>query len=116
MGCRLYFPMSADPLGGANGSYRLVRHVESGLGGAAQQPIPGVAGVDNTLDTDDGPGVDLPVPVVEFVSGIENADGAPFVAVATLVMAVVRAERRRGGSKFRDILMQGRLVALDLDD
>jgi hypothetical protein len=103
-------------MGGADGSDRLVRDVEGGLGGAVQQPVSSVAGVDNAFDADDGLGVDLPVVIVEFARGIEDADGAAFVAVAALVTAVVRAERRRGGGELRDVLVQGRLVALDLDD
>lgn len=108
--------MPADRLGGAARSYRLVREIESGFAGAVQQPVPGVAGVDNTLDADDGLGVSLPVAVVELTSRIKDTDGAAFVAVAAFVMAVVRAERRRHGGKLSQILLQAWLIALDLDD
>ena len=115
VGCCLDRPMGADRLGGLAGIDRLVRDVEGGFAGAAQQPVAGVAGVDDTLDTDDGLGVALPVAIVEFASGVEDTDGAGFVAVAALVMAVVRAERRGRGGQLGNILLQGRLVALDLN-
>ncbi len=108
--------MRADGLGGAAGRDRRVRDVEGDLGGPAQQPGAGVAGVDDTLGTDDGLGMGMPVAAVEFAGGIEDGDGAAFVAVASLVVAVVRAERRRGGGDPGDLLVQGRLVALDLND
>jgi hypothetical protein len=108
--------MRADRMGGADGIDRLVRDVECGLSSAAQQPVSSVAGVNNAFNTDDDLGVDLPVVIVEFPRGIEDADGAAFVAVAAFVMAVVRTQRRRGGGELRDVLVQGRLVALDLDD
>jgi hypothetical protein len=60
--------------------------------------------------------VGFPVGIVEFAGWIEDGDGAAFVAVAPLVAAVARAERRRGGGDLRDNLVQGRLVALDLDN
>ena len=103
-------------MGGADGIDRLVRDVECGLSSAAQQPVSSVAGVNNAFNTDDDLGVDLPVVIVEFPRGIEDADGAAFVTVAAFVMAVVRTQRRRGGGELRDVLVQGRLVALDLDD
>ena len=108
--------MGADRLCRTAGSNWLVRDVECGFAGAAQQPVAGVAGVDDTLDTDDSLGVSLPVAIVEFASGVADADGAGFIAVATLVMAVVRAERRGRGGQLSNILQQGRLVALDLND
>jgi hypothetical protein len=116
VGCRFDRPMRADRLGRAAGSYWLVREVEGGFAGAAQQSVAAVAGVDDTLDTDDGLGVALPVAVVEFAPRLEDADGAGFIAVASLVMAMVRAERRRHGGEVDDILVQGWLVALDLND
>jgi hypothetical protein len=85
--------MCAARRGGAEGRDRRVGEVEGGLAGTAQQPGPGIAGVDDALDTDDGLGVGLPVVIIEFAGGIEAADGAAFVAVAPFVMAVVRTER-----------------------
>jgi hypothetical protein len=58
----------------------------------------------------------MPVGVGQRVGGIEDGDGAAFVAVATLVVAVGRPERCRGGRDFLNLLVQGRLVVLDPDD
>ena len=82
----------------------------------AQQPGLGVAGVDVALDPDDGDDVRMPVGVGQRVGGIEDGDGAAFVAVAALVVAVGRPERRRGGRDLLDLLVQGRLVVFDPDD
>ena len=83
--------MCTDCLGGADGGERFVRDVECGFRGAAQQSGPGAAGVDNTLDTDDGGNKVFPVAIIEFVSGIEDGDGAAFVTAARLVVRMVRA-------------------------
>ena len=47
-----------------------------------------------------------------------SSRGSSFAApaVAALVAAVGRPERRRGGRDLPDPLVQGRLVGLDLDD
>jgi hypothetical protein len=82
----------------------------------AQQPGPGVAGEDIALDTDDGGDVGMPVGVGQFAGRIEDGDGAAFVAVAALVAAVGRPDWLRGGGDFLDLLVQGRLVVLDLND
>jgi hypothetical protein len=116
VGGRLDHPMRADGLGGAGGGDRRVRDVQGGLGGMAQQPGPGVAGEDIALDPDDSGDVGMPVGVGQFAGGIEDGDGAAFVAVAALVAAVGRPDRLRGGGDFLDLLVQGRLVVLDLND
>ena len=54
----------------------------------------------------------MPVGVGQFAGGIEDGD----VAVATLVVAVGRAGRRRGDGDPLDLLVQRRLVVLDLND
>jgi hypothetical protein len=82
----------------------------------AQQPGLGVAGVDVALDPDDGGDMRMPVGVGQTVGRIEDGDGAAFVAVAALVVAVGGPERRRGGRDLLDLLVQGRLVVLDPDD
>jgi hypothetical protein len=82
----------------------------------AQQPGAGVAGEDIALDADDGGEVGMPIGIGQFVAGIEDGDGAAFVAVAALAVAVGGAERRGGGGDLRDLLVQGWLVILDLDD
>jgi len=78
----------ADGLGGAGGGDRRVRDVEGRLGGVAQQPGLSVAGVDAALDLDDGGDVWMPAGVGQRVGGIEDGDGAAFVAVAALVVAM----------------------------
>ena len=54
----------------------------------AQQPGLGVAGVDVTLNPDDGGDMRVPVGAGQLVCGIEDGDGAAFVAVATYVVAI----------------------------
>jgi len=114
--CCFDHPMRANCLGRAAGIDWLVGDIEGGFAGAVQQPVPGVAGVDKTLDTDNGLGVKLPITVVQFASGVKDANGAAFVAVAASIMAMVRTERRRGGGELCDVLLKGRLVALNLND
>ena len=116
MGAGLDSPVGADGLGGALGGDRRVRDVEGSICGEAQQPGLGVAGKDAALDTDDGGDVGMPLGVGQFTGGIEDGDGAAFVAVAALVAAVGRPERRRSRGDFLNLLVQGRLVVLDLDD
>ena len=108
--------MPSDGFGGAGGGDRRVRDVEGGLGGVVQQPGLAVAGEDIALATDDGGDVRMPVRGGELVGGIEDGDSAAFVAVATFVVAVVGLERRRGRGAPGNLLEQGRLVVLDLDD
>jgi len=109
-------PVRADSLGGAGGGHRRVGDVEGRLGGVAQQPGLGVACVDAALDLDDGGDVGTLVGVGQRVGGIEDGDGAAFVAVAALVVGVGGPVRRRGGRDFLGPLAQGRLVVLDADD
>ncbi len=58
----------------------------------------------------------MPTGVGQLVCGIEDKDGATLVAVAALVVAVDRPERRRSCGDFLNLLVQGRLVVLDPDD
>ena len=108
--------MRTDGLGGAGSGNRRVRDVEGGFGGVAQQPGSGIAGVDGSLDLDDGGDVRMPVGIGQRVGRIEDRDGAALVAVAALVVAVGRPERRSGCGDLLDLLVQGRLVVLDPDD
>ncbi len=108
--------MRTDCLSGTDGGERFVRDVERDLRGAAQQSGPRAAGVDNALDTDDGGNKGFPVAIIEFVRGIEDGGGAAFVTATRLVVTMVRAKWFRGGGNLRDYLVQGRLVALDLDE
>jgi hypothetical protein len=80
--------MRAHRLSGAGGGEWGIGDVEGGLGGKAQQPGPGIAREDIALDPDDGSDVGVPVGVGQFAGGIEDADGAGFVAVASLVAAL----------------------------
>jgi hypothetical protein len=82
----------------------------------AQQSGCGVAGEDIALDPDDGRDLAMPVGVGQLVGGIEDGDGAAFVAVAAFVAAVSRAERCRGRGDLPALLVQGWLVVLELDD
>ena len=109
-------PMCADCLRCADGAEWFVRDIECGFCGATQQPGLGAAGVDNTLDTEDGSDMRFPVGVVEFAVGVEDGDGAAFVATASGVMAMAGTQRLGSGGDLADCLEQGRLVALDLDD
>jgi len=81
-----------------------------------QQPGLGDAGEDAALDTDDGGNVGMPVGADQFVDGIEDGDSAAFVAVAPFVVAVDGLKRRCGRGDFLDLLVERRLVFLDLDD
>ncbi len=58
----------------------------------------------------------MPVGVGQPVGGIEDGDGATFVAVSAFVAAVGRPERRRGSGDLAAALVQGWLIVLDLDD
>ena len=116
VGCCFDRPMRPNCLSRAAGIDRLVGDVEGGFASAVQQSVPGVAGVDKTLDTDNGLGVKLPIAVVEFASRVKDANGAALVAIAASIMAVVRTQRRRGSGEVSNILLQGRLVAFNLND
>jgi len=50
----------------------------------AQQPSLGAACVDVAIDPDDGGDMRVPVGVGQLVCGIEDGDGATFVAIAAL--------------------------------
>ena len=110
------FPVRADGFGRTGRGNGRVRDVEGGLGGVAQQSGFGVAGVDGSLDLDDGGDVWMPVGIGQRVGGIEDGDGAALIAVAAPIMAVGRPERSRGGRNLSDLPVQGRLVVLDPDD
>jgi hypothetical protein len=82
----------------------------------AQQSGPGIAGIDDALDTDDCLNMALPIRVIEPPVGAEDLNGAAFVAAARLVVAVMDTERRRCFGNGGRGLVQGRLVAFNLDD
>ena len=109
-------PAGADGVGGAGRVERRVGDIESGLAGMAQQPGFAVAGEHLALDAGDGGDVRVPVGSGKPVGGIEDRDGAAFVAVAAGIVAVGACERGCGGGDFLDLSVQGRLVVFDLDD
>jgi hypothetical protein len=82
----------------------------------AQQPGSAVAGEHLAVDAEDGGDVIVPVGSGKPVGGMEDGDGAAFVAVAAGIAAVGTCERGCGGGDFLDLPVQGRLVVLDLDD
>ena len=58
----------------------------------------------------------VPVGSGKLVGGIEDRDGAGFVAVTAGIVEMSRAERGCGGGDCLDLLAQGRLIVLDLND
>jgi hypothetical protein len=58
----------------------------------------------------------MPLGVGQLVGRIKDGDDARLVAVAAFVVTFVEPERRRCLRDRLDLLMQGRLVVLDLDD
>jgi hypothetical protein len=58
----------------------------------------------------------IPVGASEFIGRIEDGDDTPFVAVATLVVAARGTERSGSRADVLSLLVQGRLVVLDLND
>ena len=75
-----------------------------------------VAGVDIALDADDGSDVGMPIGAGELVGGIEDGDEARLVAITAPVVAAGGTERSGGRADLLSLLVQGRLVVLDLDD
>jgi hypothetical protein len=57
-----------------------------------------------------------PLGAGELVGRVEHGGDARFIAVAAFVVAFVVSVWRRGLRDCLDLLMQGRLVVLDLDD
>ena len=106
----------ADSLGGAGGGDGCVCDVEGYLRGVAQHPGLGVAGVDAALDLDDGGDVRLPTSLGQPAGGMEDSDGAAFVAIAAFVVAAGGPERCCSGRDQLALLVRGRLVAFDLND
>jgi len=90
--------------------------MERGLGGAPPEAGAGAAGEDVALDTDDGAEEVGPFDVGEGVGGVEDADAALLLPVAPAIAAADVGERRGGGAEVLCLLMQSRLVVLELDD
>jgi hypothetical protein len=60
--------------------------------------------------------VRTPLGVGQLAGRTENASGARLIAVAAFVVALVKPQRRRGLRDRLYLLMEARLVVLDLDD
>jgi hypothetical protein len=57
-----------------------------------------------------------PLGVSQLAGRTENASGARLIAAAAFVVALVKAQQRRGLRDRLYLLMEDRLVVLDLDD
>lgn len=108
--------MRSDGLGRRCRAERRVRYVESGLGRAVPQPGCGAAGKHPAIDLDNRFDMWPPLGVGYLVGRVEHGGDARLIAVAAFVMAFVVSERRRGLRDCLDLLMQCRLVVLDLDN
>jgi hypothetical protein len=108
--------MLADRLGGPDSGERFIGDVERGFAGFSQQSGSRGAGVDETLDANNGSDMGFPVAPIEVFTRIEDRDGSAFKAAASLVILMVGADRRRCGGDLPNGLFEGWLVALDLDD
>jgi hypothetical protein len=112
----LDFPVRADSFRSTGSGEGRVRDIEGGFSGIAQQSGFGAAGEDITLDPDDGGDVGIPIASGQLAGRIKDGDSAAFVSVTAAVVAVSRGEWRCGCGETLDLLTQGRLVFLDLDD
>lgn len=112
----LYAPVRTDCFGRRCRTQGRVRHVESGLDRAAPQPCCGTAGKHPALELDNRLDMRPPLGAGQLVGRVEHAGDARLIAVAAFVVAFVVSVRRRGLRDCLDLLMQGRLVVLDLDD
>jgi hypothetical protein len=65
---------------------------------------------------DDRLDVTTPLEIGQLAGHIKDADDARLIAVAAFVVALVEPERGLGLRDRLDLLMQGRLVVLNLDD
>jgi hypothetical protein len=116
VGCSLNPPMPSNSHGSARRGERRVGNVEGGLCGVVQQAGLAVTGKYIALDTNDCGDVGTPVGVGDLVGRIKDGDGTALITVAAYVVTVIGFERRRGFGNRGDLLEQGRLVVLDLDD
>lgn len=113
---RFNSPMCADRLGRPVGDDRLVRDVESGFAGAAQQSGSRGAGVDETLDPNHGSHMRLPLAARERFAGIEDGDGSTRKPTAPPLIVMAGTDRGGFGDDVCDGLFKRRLVGLDLND
>ncbi len=108
--------MAANGIGCVHSGGRCVRDIERGLGGPVPQATRHDAGEHFAFDANDRRDVRMPFCVGEFFGRIEDGDDAPFVAIAALGTTADRFDRGRCRCDFLYLLVQRRLIVLDLDD
>jgi hypothetical protein len=116
VGGRFNPPVRADRLGRPLGDDRLARDIERGFAGAAQQPGSGGAGVNETLNPNDGADMRLPLAACERFAGVEDGDSAAFKSAAAPLIVMTDRDRGRLGDDAGDGLFKRWLVGLDLND
>jgi hypothetical protein len=116
MGCGLDLPMTANGVGCVYSGELCVRDVEGGLGGPVPQAAQHNAGEHFAFDADDRGDVRMPFRCGEFFGWIEDRDDAPFVAIAAPGTTADRIDWGRCRGDLLELLVQCRLIVLDLDD
>jgi hypothetical protein len=116
VGCGFDLPVATNGIGCVHSGECCVRDVERGLGGPVPQATRHDAGEHFAFDANDRGDVRMPFCAGEFFGRIEDGDGAPFVAIAALGTTADRIDRGRCRGDFLDLLVQRRLIVLDLDD
>src|SRR5271166_5698155 len=91
-------------------------YIESGLGRAVPQPGCGAAGKDPALELNHRLDVRTPLGIGQLVGRVEDGGDARLIAIAAFIVAFVASQGGRGLRNRLDLLKQGRLVVLDLDD
>ena len=105
--------MTANGVGCVHRGELCVRDVEGGLGGPVPQAAQNNAGEHFAFDADDRGDVRMPFCCGELFGWIEDRDDAPFVAIAA---PGTTADRGRCRGDLLELLVQCRLIVLDLDD
>ena len=108
--------MRADDAGGLRGGDFEVCDVEGGFVGVLQQPCRGTSGEDVAFDPDDAGDMGAPLGSAQRVGGIEHADGASLVTVASGGASSGDVARLVADREVAAPLVQAGLVVLDLDD
>ena len=108
--------MTANGFGCAQSGELYIRDVKGGLGGPVPQAIRNDAGEHFAFDANDRGDVPMPFGAGEFFGRIEDRDGAPFVAIAAPGTTADRIDWGRCRGDLLELLVQCRLIVLDLDD
>ena len=116
MGSRFNPPVCADRLGRPLGGDRLARDIERGFVGAAQQAGSCGAGVNETLEPDDGSDMRLPIAACKRFAGVEDGDSAAFKSAAAPLIVMMARDWGGLGDDASDGLFKRRLIGLDLSD